>query len=141
VWNLVSCSVVAELVGQEGDSVNVRVKGSLPVRDYAWRNDRTQPLITGTVQDSVVQIKVELDRNYSAVKLTDESKAFGFDGSWGDIFERQTDALVNYNENKIAEQVLGAPYEVIRHADNSAANLKTEAEINRDPIFNAFADA
>lgn len=139
--NLVTRSGFEKFVGQEGDTVNVRVKGSLPVRNYAWRNDRTQPLITDTVQDTVVQIKVELDRNYSAVKLTDESKAFDFDGSWGDIFERQTDALVNYNENKIAEQVLGAPYEVIRHADNSAANLKTEAEINRDPIFNAFVDA
>ena len=139
--NLVTRSGFEKFVGQEGDTVNVRVKGSLPVRNYAWRNDRTQPLITDTVQDTVVQIKVELDRNYSAVKLTDESKAFDFDGSWGDIFERQTDALVNYNENKIAEQVLGAPYEVVRHADNSAANLKTEAEINRDPIFNAFVDA
>lgn len=139
--NLVTRSGFEKFVGQEGDTVNVRVKGSLPVRNYAWRNDRTQPLITDTVQDTVVQIKVELDRNYSAVKLTDESKAFDFDGSWGDIFERQTDALVNYNENKIAEQVLGAPYEVVRYADNSAANLKTEAEINRDPIFNAFVDA
>lgn len=139
--NLVTRSGFEKFVGQEGDTVNVRVKGSLPVRNYAWRNDRTQPLITDTVQDTVVQIKVELDRNYSAVKLTDESKAFDFDGSWGDIFERQTDALVNYNENKIAEQVLGAPYEVVRYADNSAANLEAEAKINRDPIFNAFVDA
>lgn len=139
--NLVTRSGFEKFVGQEGDTVNVRVKGSLPVRNYAWRNDRTQPLITDTVQDTVVQIKVELDRNYSAVKLTDESKAFDFDGSWGDIFERQTDALVNYNEAKIAEQVLNAPYEVVRYADNSAANLEAAAKINRDPIFNAFVDA
>lgn len=139
--NLVTRSGFEKFVGQEGDTVNVRVKGSLPVRNYAWRNDRSQPLITDTVQDTVVQIKVELDRNYSAVKLTDESKAFDFDGSWGDIFERQTDALVNYNEAKIAEQVLGAPYEVIRYADNSASALEAAAKINRDPIFNAFVDA
>lgn len=139
--NLVTRSGFEKFVGQEGDTVNVRVKGSLPVRNYAWRNDRSQPLITDTVQDTVVQIKVELDRNYSAVKLTDESKAFDFDGSWGDIFERQTDALVNYNEAKIAEQVLNAPYEVVRYADNSAANLEAAAKINRDPIFNAFVDA
>lgn len=139
--NLVTRTGFEKFVGQEGDTVNVRVKGSLPVRNYAWRNDRSQPLVTDTTQDTVVQIKVELDRNYTGVKLTDESKAFDFEGGWGDIFERQTDALVNYNEAKIANQVLAAPYEVVRGIDNSAATLESQAKIGRDPIFSAFVDA
>lgn len=139
--NLVTRTGFEKFVGQEGDTVNVRVKGSLPVRNYGWRNDRSQPLVTDTTSDTVVQIKVELDRNYTAAKLTDESKAFDFEGGWGDIFERQTDALVNYNEAKIANQVLAAPYEVVRGIDNSSDTLEAQAKIGRDPIFSAFVDA
>lgn len=139
--NLVTRSGFEKFVGQEGDTVNVRVKGSLPVRTYGWRNDRSAPLVTDTVTDKVVPIKVELDRNYSGVKLTDESKLFDFGGSWGDLFERQTDALVNYNETQIANQVLSAPYEVVRPVDITPGALEAQAKLNRDPIFNAFVDA
>lgn len=139
--NLVTRQGFEKFTGEEGDTVNVRVKGSLPVRNYAWRNDRSAPLVTDTIKDTVVPIKVELDRNYNGVKLTDESKLFDFDGAWGDIFERQTDALVNYNEAAIANKVINAPYEVVRHINNSDTNIKAQAEMNRDPVFNAFVDA
>lgn len=139
--NLVTRQGFEKFTGQEGDTINVRVKGSLPVRNYGWRNDRSQPMVTDTIQDTVVPIKVELDRNYNGVKLIDEAKLFDWDGGWGDIFERQTDALVNYNEAKIANQVIKAPYEVVRRVKNSASNLEAQAKVNRDPIFNAFVDA
>lgn len=139
--NLVTRQGFEKFTGQEGDTINVRVKGSLPVRNYAWRNDRSQPLVTDTVKDTIVPIKVELDRNYTGIKMTDEEKLFDWDGGWGDLFERQTDALVNYNENRISAKVLDAPYEVVRQVDVSPTNLKAQAELNRDPVFNAFVDA
>lgn len=74
--NLVTRQGFEKFTGQEGDTINVRVKGSLPVRNYAWRNDRSQPLITDTIKDTIVPIKVELDRNYNGVKLIDEAKLF-----------------------------------------------------------------
>lgn len=139
--NLVTRAGFEKFTGQEGDTVNVRVKGTLPVRTYAWRNDRSEPLKTDVLNDTVVPIKVELDRNYTGVKLIDEAKLFDWGGGWGDIFDRQTDALVNYNEAKIAGTILGAPFEVVRYVKNSQTNLKDQADINRDPIFNAFVDA
>lgn len=139
--NLVTRQGFEKFTGQEGDTINVRVKGSLPVRNYAWRNDRSQPLITDTIKDTIVPIKVELDRNYNGVKLIDEAKLFDWEGSWGDIFERQTDALVNYNEAKIVQQVINAPYEVVRNINISETETKKQISLNRDSIFNAFVDA
>lgn len=130
-----------KFTGIEGDTVNMRVKGSLPVREYAWRNDRSEPIKTDTFKDTVVQVKIDQTRNYSAVKLIDEDKLFDFEGGWGDIFARQTDALTNYNEVKILNHFVTAPYERVIVVDSTSTAIKGEAEKNRDNLFNAFVDA
>lgn len=139
--NLVTRDGFEKFTGLENDTVNMRVKGSLPVRTYAWRNDRSQPIVTDTFRDTVVQVKIEPDRNYSAVKLIDEDKLFDFEGGWGDIFSRQTEALTNYNEVRILNQIVNAPYEREIVIDSTAAAIKGQAELNRDNLFNAFVDA
>ena len=139
--NLVTRAGFERFTGIEGDTVNMRVRGSLPVRTYGWRNDRSQPIVTDTFKDTVVQVKVEADRNYSAVKLIDEDKLFDFDGGWGDIFGRQTEALTLYNDAKVVGQVVNAPYEREVVIDSTAATIKAQAEQNRDNLFNAMVDA
>ena len=139
--NLVTREGFEKFAGRENDTVSVRVKGSLPVRQYGWRNDRSEPLITDTVRDTVVDIKVEPGRNYSAVKLTDEEKMFDWNGGWGDIFARQTEALAYHNEIHILNKIVSAPYEREIVIDSTAAAVKAEAEKNRDNLFNAFVEA
>jgi hypothetical protein len=139
--NLVTREGFERFTGIEGDTINMRVKGSLPVREYGWRNDRSKPIVTDTFKDTVVQLKIEQDRNYSAVKLIDEDKLFDFEGGWGDIFARQTDALTNYNEVKILNHVRSAPYERVIVVDSTSTAIKEQADLNRDNIFNAFVDA
>lgn len=139
--NLVTRDGFEKFTGLENDTVNMRVKGSLPVRRYAWRNDRSQPIVTDTFRDTVVQVKIEPDRNYSAVKLIDEDKLFDFEGGWGDIFSRQTEALTYHNEVRILNQIVNAPYEREIVIDSTAASIKGQAELNRDNLFNAFVDA
>lgn len=139
--NLVTREGFEKFAGREGDTVSVRVKGPLPVRQYGWRNDREEPIITDTIKDTIVDLKVDPSRNYSAVKLTDEEKLFDWNGGWGDIFARQTEALANYNEAHILNKIVSAPYEREIVIDSTAAAIKAEAEKNRDNLFNAFVEA
>ena len=139
--NLVTRNGFEQFTGIENDTVNVRVKGALPVREYAWKNDRSKPLVTDTFQDTVVQVKIEPTRNYSAVKLRDEEKLFDFDGAWGDIFARQTEALTDYNEKRILSHIVSAPYERQIVIDGTAKGIKDQIALNRDNIFNAIVDA
>lgn len=127
--------------GAAGDTVNVKIPKPLRVREYALRNDRSQPIVTDTADEVSVPLKIERERNYSAIKLTDEQRMFDFDGDWGDLQFRQLEAIAGYNQFKIVDQVINAPYEVQRKVEANPAALKREAEVGRDPIYNAFVDA
>lgn len=127
--------------GAEGDTVNVKVPEPLRVREYALRNDRSQPIVTDTTGEISVPMKVEKSRNYSAIKLSDEQRMFDFDGAWGDLQFRQLEAIAGYNQFKIIDQILNAPYEVQRKVDATPTAIKEQATMGRDPIYNAFVDA
>lgn len=57
-----------------GDTISQRVKGTVPVRTYTARNDRSQPIITDQYQETVVTVTISADRPYSAIKMTDEQR-------------------------------------------------------------------
>lgn len=125
----------------EGDTISQRVKGTLPVRRYALRNDRSQPIITDTITDTVVSMTIEADRPYSAVKLTDEQLRWDFEDGWGDIVDRQMDRLGSYLEAGTLRQVLNAPFERIVKVKNDAAGLAAAKEADEDVWYNATVDA
>lgn len=66
---------------------------------------------------------------------------FDFDGDWGDLQFRQLEAVAGYNQFKIVDQVINAPYEVQRKVDATPTAIKEQATMGRDPIYNAFVDA
>ncbi|MDN6377683.1 MAG: hypothetical protein L0K10_01905 [Brevibacterium aurantiacum] len=127
--------------GAAGDTVNVKVPEPLRVREYALRNDRSQPIVTDTAGEISVPLTVEKSRNYSAIKLSDEQRMFDFEGAWGDLQFRQLEAIAGYNQFKIIDQILNAPYEVQRKVDATPTAIKEQATMGRDPIYNAFVDA
>lgn len=77
--------------GAKGDTVNVRVEGVLPWREYGWRNDRSKPIEFDTYKER--QFGVTLGRDiYSAVALTDEQYNLDFDG-WSKLVVKQGEAV------------------------------------------------
>lgn len=139
--HLVTRDGFEKFAGAEGDTVNVKVPEPLRVREYALGNDRSQPIVTDTTGEISVPLKVERTRNYSAIKLSDEQRMFDFDGAWGDLQFRQLEAIAGYNQFKIIDQVVNAPYVIQRKVDATPASIKAQAELGRDPIYNAFVDA
>lgn len=125
----------------EGDTISQRVKGTVPVRTYTPRNDRSQPIITDNYQESVVTITITADRPYSAIKMTDEQSDWDFQDGWGDIIEAQTNSLASYLEHGVLNQILKAPYERVILVKNDSAGLTAAADANQEVFYNAVVEA
>lgn len=120
----------------EGDTISQRVKGTVPVRTYPVRNNRSQPIITDNYEETVVTLTISADRPYSAIKMTDEQADWDFQNGWGDIVEAQTEALAGYLEHGVLRQILDAPYERVIKVATAAAT-----DENEDRFYNAVIDA
>ncbi|WP_346921953.1 hypothetical protein [Glutamicibacter creatinolyticus] len=127
--------------GSEGDTISVKVKGTLPVRHYGFRNDRSQPIKTDVYKETKVDLTVSAEDAYSAVALTEEQKAFDLTGGFGDLVDAQTDAIAEDTQRKALEHILDAPFEACLAIDPSTANLKSAIEIGQDYIYNQLVAA
>lgn len=88
-------------VGSEGDYVTIKVEGLLPWRNYAWRNDRSQPIQFDTYAERKYSLRLG-DTLYNAVKLTDEQYKMDF-GGWSKLVVKQGEALGRGLQFKAAE--------------------------------------
>lgn len=124
-----------------GDTISQRVKGTVPVRTYTARNDRSQPIITDQYQETVVTVTISADRPYSAIKMTDEQRDWDFQDGWGDIIEAQTSSIASYLEHGVLNQILKAPYERVILVKNDTAGLTAAKDANQDVFYNAVVEA
>lgn len=131
----------AKFFASAGDTITQRVKGTLPVRLYAPRNDRSQPIITDTYSETTVNVTIDTIRPYSAVKLTDEQKDWDFNGGWGDITDAQTETVSQYIEHGVLTRILNAPYERVIVAKDDAAGLTAARENSQDVYYNMVIEA
>lgn len=124
----------------QGDTISQRVKGTVPVRTYAPRNNRATPIVTDTYEETSVSLTISQDRPYSAVKLTDEQKDWDF-GSWAPLIDTQVDALGDYLEYGVLNQILNAPYERRILIDNSDTAYTAAQKRQQDLFYNAVVEA
>lgn len=124
-----------------GDTISTRVKGTVPVRTYTARNDRSQPIITDQYQESIVTLTISADRPYSAIKMTDEQMDWDFQDGWGDIIEAQTSSIASYLEHGVLNQILKAPYERVILVKNDPTGLADAKNANQEVFYNAVVEA
>lgn len=124
-----------------GDTISQRVKGTVPVRTYTARNDRSQPIITDQYQETVVTVTISADRPYSAIKMTDEQRDWDFQDGWGDIIEAQTSSIASYLEHGVLNQILKAPYERVILVKDDTAGLTAAKDADQDVFYNAVVEA
>lgn len=129
-----------EFKGVAGDTITFRVEGTLPVRSYAWRNDRSEQIKVDTYVEQTVNLTVEPNNDYSAVALIDEALEFDFAGAWGKLFNAQIKAVTRGLDARVRSQVLNAPYERIMALVASSANKAAAAADGEDLVFNFFSD-
>lgn len=123
--------------GSKDQTITKRVKGSLPIRQYAVGNDRSKPIVTDEYSEQTVKVTVSRDRPYSAVRITDEQKDWD-EGLWLDILDTQLDSMSGYLENGVFNQIQNAPYELVRLADPTPTNKKTAKDEGENYWYNFF---
>jgi hypothetical protein len=141
VSNTVTKDSMDVFKGVEGEVLTRWVPGTLPVRTYGWRNDRSEPIRTDVYKETAVTLTMNPNNDYTALKLSDEDLEFDFGGSWGKLFNAQTDAVVDHLERRVLKHILGAPYEVQLSLDPSTAKLQAAHDLGQDLVYNVFADA
>jgi hypothetical protein len=129
-----------EFKGVAGDTITFRVEGTLPVRSYAWRNDRAEQIKVDTYVEQTVNLTVEPNNDYSAVALIDEALEFDFKGAWGKLFGAQTKAVTRGLDARVRNQVLNAPYERVMALVASSAAKSAASADGEDLVFNFFSD-
>ena len=105
--------------GAKDDTVNVRVEGLLPYRRYAFRNDRSEKIVTDVYSERTIAVTLA-DHFYNAAALTDEQKEWDLIG-WGFLLGKQGRAIAKGLNAQAQETIEGAPSEVV--IGGSEANL------------------
>jgi hypothetical protein len=112
--------------GSENDTINVPIEGLLPFRDYAWRNDRTNPIVLDTYAERKYPISFG-GNVYSAVALTDEQHDFDLD-DWGRLLRPQVRAVGRGIGYRAVNHLVNAPYAVtIGNAEGDLRGALIEA--------------
>ena len=132
---------ISKFFAAEGDTITQRVKGTLPVRQYTPRNDRAMPIITDTYSETTVNVTIDAQRPYSAVKLTDEQKDWDFNGGWGDIIDAQMETVSQYVEFNVLKNILAAPYERVIVAKDDDASFDAATKRGQDVYYNMVIEA
>ena len=97
--------------GAKDDTVNIKVPGLLPARQYKFRNDRSEGIEFDQYTETTVPITFTGDRLYSAVQLTDEQNDFD-QITVNDLMPIQARAVARGVEYEAARVMESGEYEV-----------------------------
>ncbi|WJN63025.1 major head protein [Streptomyces phage phiScoe3] len=131
--NLFQKEGIDQFKGADNDTVSVKVEGVLPFHDYAFRNDRSAPIVFDEYKER--KIAVTFGGNvYSAVKVTDEQNDFDLD-DWGKLLRPQVKAVGRGLQRRAVGTLLGQDYAVT--IGGAEANLRG-AIIEARRVLNKF---
>lgn len=111
---------IEEFKGAKDDTINVRVPGILPARDYEWRNNRAQPLLFDEYRERKLAVRFG-GNAYSATMLTDEQREMDFMGWTQDILPAQSRAVARKLEYGAIKALKDGKYSVTIGANGKAA--------------------
>ncbi|NWF28243.1 hypothetical protein HW130_18545 [Streptomyces sp. PKU-EA00015] len=131
--NLFQKQGVDQFKGAENDTISMKVEGILPFHDYAWRNDRSSPIVFDEYAERTIAVTFG-GNVYSAVKLTDEQNDFDID-NWSKLLRPQSKAVARGLQRRAVNLLTGQTYNVT--IGNSQQNLRG-ALIEARRVLNAF---
>jgi hypothetical protein len=95
--------------GAKNDTVSFRIPAVLTAREYAWRNDRSSPIVIDDLTETKVDVTLNHDL-YSAVKITDEQLTLDISDFGYQVLNPQLRAVGEAAEGIIATALAGATY-------------------------------
>lgn len=106
---LVTRMAASDFKGAANDTINFRVPAVLTAREYAWRNDRSSPIVVDELEE--LSIPATLDTHvYSAVQVTDEELTLDIVSFANQVLSPQMLAVAEKLESIIATTMVNADY-------------------------------
>lgn len=127
---LVTPLAAANFVGAENDTVNVRIPAIAKAREYAWRNDRTNPIVLDELTETSIPVTLNHDV-YSAVAVTDEQLTLDIGDFGTQVLQPQVRAVAEQLESILAAVMLAAPVGSTLDYDDYAGPLEVLVEARR----------
>ncbi|MFJ7202101.1 hypothetical protein ACIQWR_00995 [Streptomyces sp. NPDC098789] len=118
--NLFQKTGIDQFKGADNDTVTVKVEGVLPFHDYAFRNDRSQPIQFDEYSERKIAVTFG-GNSYSAVKLTDEQNDFDID-QWSKLLRPQVRAVGRGLQRRAVKTLTNQNYNVT--IGNAGQNLR-----------------
>ncbi|MFC9736677.1 hypothetical protein ACFVKC_02010 [Streptomyces noursei] len=131
--NLFQKHSIDQFKGADNDTISMKVEGILPFHDYAWRNDRSQPIQFDEYSERKIAVSFG-GNSYSAVKLTDEQNDFDID-QWSKLLRPQVKAVSRGLQRRAVKTLTGQKYNVT--IGGAGQNLRS-ALIEARRVLNAF---
>ncbi|MFI1655624.1 hypothetical protein ACH4ZU_12055 [Streptomyces sp. NPDC020472] len=131
--NLFQKQGVDAFKGAENDTISMKVEGILPFHDYAWRNDRSNPIVFDEYSERTIAVTFG-GNVYSAVKLTDEQNDFDID-NWSKLLRPQSKAVARGLQRRAVNLLTSQTYNAV--IGNAGQNLRG-ALIEARRVLNAF---
>ncbi|MCX5237229.1 hypothetical protein OG824_18685 [Streptomyces prunicolor] len=131
--NLFQKQGVDQFKGAENDTISMKVEGILPFHDYAWRNDRSNPIVFDEYSERTIAVTFG-GNVYSAVKLTDEQNDFDID-NWSKLLRPQSKAIARGLQRRAVNLLTSQTYNAT--IGNAGQNLRG-ALIEARRVLNAF---
>ena len=100
-----------DIKGALDDTLTFRVPGRLVPRRWAWRNNRSTPIVYDVYKEAKTTLTYG-DRIYSAVKITDEQAQFDL-SSPDALVPNQAATVARGLNTLMAEAIESAPYEFV----------------------------
>lgn len=130
---LVQHQSLDQFKGSLNDTVSIRVPGRLPARDYAFRNDRSAPIVFDTYSENKVSLTLS-GHAYSAIEITDEQVDFDLTSPQS-LVPVQGRAVAAKLNHAIADAITGASYAAV--IGGAQYNIR-RAFLEARRVLNAF---
>ncbi len=108
--------------GAKNDTVTLHLPAVLESRDYAWRNNRSQPIVIDDLTETSVPVVLDHDI-YSAVQVTDEQLTLDILDFATQVLNPQVSAVARGLEDLIADTMNAATYATELNVSDSANGM------------------
>lgn len=128
-----------DFTGAKNDTITVRVPARMSAREYDWRNDRTDAIVTDTLAEDSLTVQLSHDY-YTAVAVTDEEMTLDIADFGQQILMPQVRAVADKLDSGVASMITGATYPTagqitdMSETDPWLAVVKARAVLNKNNV-------
>lgn len=117
---LVTRKAGSDFVGAKDDTITIRIPAITEAREYAWRNDRSSPIVTDELTEYSLPVTLNKDP-YSAIGITDEELTLDIVSFSEQVLKPQISAVATKLDGYVGTlMATGTDYQTTLEVDEDA---------------------